>query len=50
MDWLINLGNVFLLPFEDDVAELFLRFGCYCSVSGKHCAIGLPDTTANFGL
>lgn len=29
-------GNVVLFPLEDHVAELFLCFGGYCSVSGRY--------------
>ena len=33
--WLTCPGNVVLFPPEDDVAELFLCFGGYCSIVGR---------------
>ena len=32
-----DIGNVFILPFEDNVAKLFLCFGCNGGTRGKLC-------------
>lgn len=41
------LGNVFVLPTQDDVAKLFLCFGGNCGFSGKVYTEGSISQTAH---
>lgn len=47
---LMFLGNVFVLPTQDDVAKLFLRFSCNCGFSCEVYVIDSISRTTDCGM